>query len=91
MLVGGVAAGVIGPQTVIFTRHLFDPIPFAGGFFAICGLTAIGALLLLPLSGAARGAFRRSHSRVRRAAARPRSSASRASSWRWSAPSVPTR
>jgi MFS family permease len=54
VLAGGVAAGVIGPQAVIFTRHLFDPVPFVGGFFAISGLSVLGMLLLLPLSGAAR-------------------------------------
>jgi MFS family permease len=56
VLAGGVASGIIGPQTVIFTRHLFDPIPFAGGFFAIILLAAIGGALLVPLSGAARRA-----------------------------------
>jgi MFS family permease len=56
VLAGGVASGIIGPQTVIFTRHLFDPIPFAGGFFAMILLAAIGGALLVPLSGAARRA-----------------------------------
>jgi MFS family permease len=54
VLAGGVASGIIGPQTVIFTRHLWDPIPFAGSFFAICVLCLIGVFMLLPLSGAAR-------------------------------------
>jgi MFS family permease len=54
VLAGGVAAGVIGPQAVIFTRHLFDPVPFVGGFFAIAALSVVGMLLLLPLRGAAR-------------------------------------
>jgi MFS family permease len=56
VLAGGVASGVIGPQVAIFTKHLFDPLPFVGGFFAITVLAAVGALLLLPLSGAARRA-----------------------------------
>lgn len=54
VLAGGIASGIIGPQTVIFTRHLWDPIPFAGSFFAICVLCLIGVFMLLPLSGAAR-------------------------------------
>lgn len=32
VLVGGVAAGVIGPQSVITFGDYFDPIPFAGAF-----------------------------------------------------------
>lgn len=54
VLAGGVASGIIGPQVVIFTRHLFDPIPFVGGFAAIVVLALVGVVLLLPLSGAAR-------------------------------------
>ena len=54
VLVGGIAAGVVGPQTAILTRHLFDPIPFVGGFFAISILGALGILVLLNLRGAAR-------------------------------------
>jgi MFS family permease len=56
VLAGGVASGIIGPQAVILTKHLFDPVPFAGGFLAIVGLAALGIVLLLPLSGAARRA-----------------------------------
>ncbi len=49
VLAGGVAAAIIGPQTVIFTRNLLDPIPFAGSFFAMSVLaaTALGVLSLL--------------------------------------------
>jgi predicted MFS family arabinose efflux permease len=49
VLAGGVAAAIIGPQTVILTRDLFDPIPFAGGYFAISilSLLALGAVSLL--------------------------------------------
>jgi MFS family permease len=56
VLAGGVASGIIGPQAVILTKHLFDPIPFVGGFVAIVVLALLGASLLLPLSGTARGA-----------------------------------
>jgi MFS family permease len=58
VLVGGVAAAVIGPQTVIFTRDLLDPIPFAGTFFAISLLALIGMATVALLGGEARGAPR---------------------------------
>ncbi len=54
VLTGGIAAAVIGPQTVIFTRNLFSPIPFAGSFLAIGGLALVAILILSQLSGAAR-------------------------------------
>ncbi len=54
VLAGGVAAAVIGPQTVIFTRDLFTPIPFAGSFFAISVLAAIGMAIVAMLGGEAR-------------------------------------
>ncbi len=55
VLAGGVAAAVIGPQTVIFTRDLLEPIPFAGSFFAISVLAAIGMAVVALLGGEARG------------------------------------
>ncbi len=54
VLTGGIAAAIIGPQTVIFTRNLLSPIPFAGSFFAIGGLALVAILILSQLSGAAR-------------------------------------
>jgi MFS family permease len=54
VLAGGVVAAVIGPQTVIHTHDLFDPIPFAGSFLAMSGLAAIGIVVLLFLRGEAR-------------------------------------
>jgi len=60
VLAGGVAAAVIGPQTVIHTHDLFDPIPFAGSFLALSGLTTLGLIVLLFLRGDARKAPRRS-------------------------------
>lgn len=54
VLAGGVLAAVIGPQMVIQTRDLFDPIPFAGSFFSIMALSALGLLVLLALGGDAR-------------------------------------
>ena len=46
VLVGGIAAAVIGPQTVIWTQHLFEPFLFLGTFLASAGL-AVAALLLM--------------------------------------------
>lgn len=34
VLIGGVAAAIIGPQVVLWTRDLLDPIPFAGAFLS---------------------------------------------------------
>ena len=56
VLAGGVAAAVIGPQTVILTRSLFDPVPYAGAFFAMGGLAFIGLIVLSFLGGQARQA-----------------------------------
>jgi MFS family permease len=56
VLAGGVAAAVIGPQTVIHTHDLFEPIPFAGSFLAMSGLAALGLVVLLFLRGEAREA-----------------------------------
>ncbi len=56
VLTGGIAAAVIGPQTVIFTRNLLDPIPFAGSFFAMSVLAAIAIGIISLLGGDARSA-----------------------------------
>ncbi|MCB1497282.1 MAG: MFS transporter [Bauldia sp.] len=56
VMMGGIAAAIIGPQTVIFTRNLLDPIPFAGSFFAMSALAVIGFLVLTLLGGGAREA-----------------------------------
>jgi MFS family permease len=45
VMVGGLVGGVIGPQTVIWTRDLVDGIPFAGGFLGQAAL----ALLTIPV------------------------------------------
>lgn len=34
VLIGGVAAAIIGPQLVLWTRDLLSPVPFAGAFLA---------------------------------------------------------
>jgi MFS family permease len=56
VLAGGVAAAVIGPQAVIHTQDLFDPIPFAGAFLAMTLLASLGLVVLLFLRGEAREA-----------------------------------
>ena len=54
VLLGGIAAAIIGPQTVILTRDLFAPIPFAGAFAAMIVLAFTGLIILTLLGGAAR-------------------------------------
>jgi MFS family permease len=49
VLVGGIIAGIIGPQTAIHTKDLFAPIPFAGAFFAQIGLAIIALVILTQL------------------------------------------
>ncbi|MBN9075430.1 MAG: MFS transporter [Rhizobiales bacterium 65-79] len=46
VMAGGMFAAIIGPQTVIYTRELLAPVPFAGSFVALIGLAAIGAVIL---------------------------------------------
>ncbi len=46
VMTGGIAGGVIGPQTVIWTRDLIPSAPFAGGFLGQAGL-AIASILVL--------------------------------------------
>lgn len=46
VLAGGIVTAVLGPQTVIFTHDLLAPVPFAGSFVAIIGLSAIGVAIL---------------------------------------------
>lgn len=51
VLTGGIAAAVIGPQTVILTRNLLSPIPFAASFLAIGILALVAIAILSQLSG----------------------------------------
>jgi MFS family permease len=46
VMAGGMFAAIIGPQTVIYTRELLAPVPFAGSFVALIGLAAVGAVIL---------------------------------------------
>ena len=49
VMTGGVLAAIIGPQTIIYTKDLFDPILFAGAFLAQSGLAIFAILILLGL------------------------------------------
>lgn len=46
VLFGGVAAGIVGPQTVIFTRDLFAPHGLVGPFVAAAAMAVAAGLLL---------------------------------------------
>ena len=46
VMLGGIVAAVLGPQVVIYTRDLFEPVLFAGSFASIIGLAAVGAAIL---------------------------------------------
>jgi MFS family permease len=47
VMVGGLAAGIIGPQTVIWTRDLIGSAPFAGAFFGQAAL-AMMSMMIVP-------------------------------------------
>jgi MFS family permease len=49
VLIGGIAAAVIGPQTVIHFADLIPAAQFAGSYLAATGLTLVAALVLLRL------------------------------------------
>jgi MFS family permease len=49
VLIGGIFAAIIGPQTVIFARNLFEPILFAGAYAALVVLSLIGTAILFLL------------------------------------------
>ncbi len=49
VLIGGILAAVIGPQTVIHTADLIPAAQFAGSYLAAVGLTVMAALVLLSL------------------------------------------
>jgi MFS family permease len=46
VLVGGVAAAIIGPQTVIWTKDLIQPFLFLGTFLAVAGLAVVALALV---------------------------------------------
>lgn len=49
VMAGGVLAGVVGPQTVIWSKNLFSPILFAGTYVAQAGLALIALALVSAL------------------------------------------
>ena len=49
VLIGGIAAGIIGPQLVMHNKDLLYPIPFAGAFLSGSALLVIGFLVLILL------------------------------------------
>lgn len=46
VMVGGVASAILGPELAKWTRELFAPILFAGGYAAIAALAFIGLVLV---------------------------------------------
>ena len=59
ILAGGIITAVLGPQLVIFTKDLFEPVLFAGAFVALVPLSLVAIvifmLLRLPSQAQARG------------------------------------
>lgn len=49
VLAGGLVGALLGPEVLVHTRDLFDPVPYAGAFAAVVALNIIGAVGLLPL------------------------------------------
>ena len=49
VMLGGLAAAIIGPQTVIWTRDLVDGVPFAGAFLGQAGLALLSVPVILML------------------------------------------
>lgn len=43
---GGIAAGVVGPQTVIWTQDLIDNVPFAGAFLGQAALALVAIVVV---------------------------------------------
>lgn len=46
VLAGGILAGVVGPQTVIISKDLFLPVPFAGAYLAAVVLSGMTLLVV---------------------------------------------
>jgi MFS family permease len=49
VLAGGIVAAFLGPQTVIFTKDLLAPTPFAGAYLAGAVLLTVAAVILMGL------------------------------------------
>lgn len=46
VMTGGVAAAIIGPQLIIYTKDMFDPVMFAGAYLAQAGLGFVALFIL---------------------------------------------
>lgn len=46
VMAGGIVNGILGPQIIIFTDDLMEPVKFAGSFASIMGLAVVGAIIL---------------------------------------------
>ncbi|HSG95121.1 MAG TPA: MFS transporter [Afifellaceae bacterium] len=49
VLVGGIVAGVLGPQAVIHSRDLIGSVPYAGVYLTASAFLVVGALILVAL------------------------------------------
>lgn len=58
ILAGGVVSAILGPQLVIFTKDLFEPVLFAGAFVALVPLSLAAIVLFLMLRLPAASALR---------------------------------
>lgn len=47
VMAGGLASAVLGPELVIWTKDLLEPVPFAGAYRAVIALNLLGVLPLL--------------------------------------------
>ncbi|MFN0263438.1 MFS transporter [Tepidamorphus sp. 3E244] len=51
VLIGGVAAAVLGPQLVIFSSELLAPVTFAGSFLTLSVVASLSFFLMMTLRG----------------------------------------
>jgi len=61
VLIGGIFAAIIGPQTVIHTKNAWPLIPFAAPYIAACALMLLSALVLAALDAPRPAAGHRRH------------------------------
>lgn len=46
VMIGGIITALVAPQVILYTRNLFDPLPFAGTFVALSVIVLIGMAVL---------------------------------------------
>lgn len=68
VLIGGIAAAVVGPQLVLHNKDLFYPVPFAGAFFsgAILFVISLFVMTQLPKQAPERQAITRTDGRSKK-------------------------